>query len=330
MINNKTKGFLLGAIAAASYGMNPLFTLPLYSAGMSVDSVLFYRYALAIVVLGIMMKMQKQSFAIKKADVLPLCIMGLLFSFSSLFLFMSYNYMDAGIASTILFVYPVLVAIIMAVVFKEKVSPVTMFSIALAFVGISLLCKSPGGQTLSLYIQEYSMDRDIKNIVMDKGYVQNTIFELLSRLGIGYEKLEHSPIITMKEGSEIAYKLGSTSCKNLFLCNKRQEYFMLMLPADKKLSAKNVARQIGSPHLSFASAEDMERLLHTYPGAVSVLSLIYDKEKRVQLLIDKGLMNVTYIGCHPCTNTCSLKIKMEDILTVWLPATGHDDMKVIE
>ena len=71
------------------------------------------------------------------------------------------------------------------------------------------------------------MDRDIKNIVMDKGYVQNTIFELLSRLGIGYEKLEHSPIITMKEGSEIAYKLGSTSCKNLFLCNKRQEYFML-------------------------------------------------------------------------------------------------------
>ena len=143
---------------------------------------------------------------------------------------------------------------------------------------------------------------------MDKGYVQNTIFELLSRLGIGYEKLEHSPIITMKEGSEIAYKLGSTSCKNLFLCNKRQEYFMLMLPADKKLSAKNVARQIGSPHLSFASAEDMERLLHTYPGAVSVLSLIYDKEKRVQLLIDKGLMNVTYIGCHPCTNTCSLKI----------------------
>ena len=156
---------------------------------------------------------------------------------------------------------------------------------------------------------------------MDKGYVQNTIFELLSRLGIGYEKLEHSPIITMKEGSEIAYKLGSTSCKNLFLCNKRQEYFMLMLPADKKLSAKNVARQIGSPHLSFASAEDMERLLHTYPGAVSVLSLIYDKEKRVQLLIDKGLMNVTYIGCHPCTNTCSLKIKMEDILTVWLPAT---------
>lgn len=150
MTNNKTKGFIFGAIAAASYGMNPLFTLPLYSAGMSVDTVLFYRYSLAVIVLGIMMKFQKQSFAIKRVDVLPLCIMGLLFAFSSLFLFMSYNYMDAGIASTILFVYPVLVAIIMAVVFKEKVSPITMFSIALAFVGISMLCKSPGGQTLSL------------------------------------------------------------------------------------------------------------------------------------------------------------------------------------
>ena len=150
MTNNKTKGFILGAIAAASYGMNPLFTLPLYSAGMSVDTVLFYRYSLAVIVLGIMMKFQKQSFAINRVDVLPVCIMGLLFAFSSLFLFMSYNYMDAGIASTILFVYPVLVAIIMAVVFKEKVSPITMFSIALAFVGISMLCKSPGGQTLSL------------------------------------------------------------------------------------------------------------------------------------------------------------------------------------
>ena len=109
-MNSKTKGFIYGAIAAASYGMNPLFTLPLYAAGMSVDTVLFYRYFFAVIVLGILMKMQHQSFALRKADILPLVIMGLLFSFSSLLLFMSYNYMDAGIASTILFVYPVMVA----------------------------------------------------------------------------------------------------------------------------------------------------------------------------------------------------------------------------
>ena len=105
-MNNKTKGFIYGAIAAASYGMNPLFALPLYAAGMSVDTVLFYRYAFAVIVLGVLMKLQGQSFTLRKADILPLVIMGLLFSFSSLLLFMSYNYMDAGIASTILFVYP--------------------------------------------------------------------------------------------------------------------------------------------------------------------------------------------------------------------------------
>ena len=120
MTNNRLKGFTYGAVAAASYGMNPLFALPLYGAGMSVDSVLFYRYFFAVVMLGILMKVKKQSFALKKADILPLAVMGLLFSFSSFFLFESYNYMDAGIASTILFVYPVLVAIIMAVFFHEK------------------------------------------------------------------------------------------------------------------------------------------------------------------------------------------------------------------
>ena len=119
-MTNKTKGFIYGAIAAASYGMNPLFALPLYAAGMSVDTVLFYRYFFATIVLGILMKMQHQSFALHKADVLPLVIMGLLFSFSSLLLFMSYNYMDAGIASTILFVYPVMVAVIIRDILQRK------------------------------------------------------------------------------------------------------------------------------------------------------------------------------------------------------------------
>lgn len=148
-MNNKTKGVIYGAIAAASYGMNPLFALPLYSAGMSVDSVLFYRYALAVIILGVLMKVQRQSFALRKENVFPLIIMGLLFSFSSLLLFVSYNYMDAGIASTILFVYPVMVAIIMGVCFKERISFVTLFSILLALSGIALLYKGNGDKPLS-------------------------------------------------------------------------------------------------------------------------------------------------------------------------------------
>ena len=148
-MTNKTKGFIYGAIAAASYGMNPLFALPLYAAGMNVDTVLFYRYFFATIVLGILMKMQHQSFALHKADVLPLVIMGLLFSFSSLLLFMSYNYMDAGIASTILFVYPVMVAVIMGIFFKEKISAITVFSILLALSGIALLYQGDGNKPLS-------------------------------------------------------------------------------------------------------------------------------------------------------------------------------------
>lgn len=147
--NNKTKGFICGAIAAATYGMNPLFTLPLYSEGMTVDSVLFYRYALAVIILGIMMKLKGQSFALKKNEVLPLVTGGLLFSASSLFLFMSYKHMDAGIASTILFVYPVMVAVIMFLVFHEKISAITIFSILLSLTGISLLYQGDGKSTLS-------------------------------------------------------------------------------------------------------------------------------------------------------------------------------------
>ena len=150
MVNQKLKGFTCGALAAATYGMNPLFALPLYAQGMGVDSVLFYRYFFAIILIGILMKVQGQSFALKKSEIVPLAVMGLLFSASSFLLFISYDYMDAGIASTILFIYPVLVAIIMAVFFHEKVSLLTMFSIALAFVGISLLCKGEGGKTLNM------------------------------------------------------------------------------------------------------------------------------------------------------------------------------------
>lgn len=149
MTSHRVKGFAYGALAAASYGLNPLFALPLCGAGMSVDSVLFYRYFFAIIMLGILMKVKKQSFALRKPDIPPLLILGLLFSLSSSFLFESYNYMDAGVASTILFVYPVLVTIIMALFFKEKISLLTLLSITLAFIGISFLYKSGDGKSLN-------------------------------------------------------------------------------------------------------------------------------------------------------------------------------------
>ena len=149
-MNAKAKGYILGSIAAASYGMNPLFALPLYKAGMDPDSVLFFRYLFAIPLLGIMIKARGRSFKIQRRETFPLIIMGLLVALSSLTLFLSYNYMAAGIASTLLFVYPIMVALIMAMVFKEKLALQTIVCMLLALGGIGLLYKSEDGSTLSL------------------------------------------------------------------------------------------------------------------------------------------------------------------------------------
>lgn len=150
------------------------------------------------------------------------------------------------------------------------------------------------------------------------------VFDFLDELHIQYEKLEHPPILTMEEGKEIKRQLNATSCKNLFLYNKQKEYFLLMYPENKRLDSKSISLQIESSHLSFAHQEDMQCLLHTTPGAASVLGLIFDVENRVRLLIDHEIAETEYIACHPCINTCSLKIKMTDLLTVFLPAVKHD------
>ena len=149
-MNVKAKGYALGVIAAATYGMNPLFALPLYEAGMTPESVLFFRYLFAIPVLGAMIKLRGRDFKLKRKEVFPLIIMGLLMALSSLTLFQSYNYMAAGIASTLLFVYPIMVALIMAFLFKEKLTLQTILCIILALGGIALLYKGEDGSTLSL------------------------------------------------------------------------------------------------------------------------------------------------------------------------------------
>ncbi len=147
-MNGKTKGYLLGIIAAATYGMNPLFALPLYQDGVDTDSVLFFRYLFAILIVGTMTKMRGRSLKLSREEIWPLAMMGFLAAFSSLTLFMSYHYMAAGIASTILFVYPILVALIMVAFFKEKLTLQTVLCIILALSGIGLLYKNEQGDTL--------------------------------------------------------------------------------------------------------------------------------------------------------------------------------------
>lgn len=145
----KTKGVICGVIAAVSYGTNPLGALSLYEEGYHVNTVLFYRYGLAALILLFMLLARKESLRISKGELKVVALLGLLFASSSLTLFTSFHYMDAGIASTLLFVYPIMVALLMAIFFKEKISIITWLSISLALTGITLLYDGGGNSNLS-------------------------------------------------------------------------------------------------------------------------------------------------------------------------------------
>lgn len=151
-MKRRTIGLLNGTIAAASYGTNPLFALPLYAGGIGVNSVLFYRYAFAVLIYGLWLKFVKRTaLKITFKEGIALFILGLFFSLSSLTLFEAFKYIEAGIACTILFIYPVLVAIIMMIFFKEKITKTVVFSILLTSVGIGLLYNGKSGITLNLH-----------------------------------------------------------------------------------------------------------------------------------------------------------------------------------
>jgi Ala-tRNA(Pro) deacylase len=149
-------------------------------------------------------------------------------------------------------------------------------------------------------------------------------YDFLDRLNIEYERAEHEPAETMEACLAVDAALGTKMCKNLFLCNRQgTAFYMLLMPGDKPFRTKELSAQIGSARLSFATPENMEKYLDIHPGAVSVMGLMNDTEREVTLLIDEDLLRDDFIGCHPCVNTASLKIRTKDILEVFLPATKH-------
>lgn len=147
------KGLILGAVAAVSYGTNPLFAVPLYAEGMDSGSVLVYRYSIAALILALMMIAGKQSFRLPRKAIVPMIVMGIVFALSSLLLFEAYRHMDVGIASTLLFMEPVFLALIMRFVYGERLSHSTVVSIAICMAGVLLLCNpGPGARATVLGI----------------------------------------------------------------------------------------------------------------------------------------------------------------------------------
>ena len=156
-------------------------------------------------------------------------------------------------------------------------------------------------------------------------------YELLDSLGLEYWRCDHpdANANTMADCLEIDAILEALVCKNLFLCNRQQtQFYLLMMPGDKVFKTKELSSQLGCARLSFASAEKMEEYLDITPGSVSVLGLMNDINNNVQLLVDEDLLKGEYIGCHPCINTSSLKLKREDLFGVLLKSMNHDMITV--
>lgn len=150
-------------------------------------------------------------------------------------------------------------------------------------------------------------------------------YDFLDRLGIQYKRLDHEAAMTMEVCEEIDKALQATICKNLFLCNRQEtDFYLLMMPGDKKFKTKDLSKELGVARLSFAKEEYMQKFLDITPGSVSVLGLMNDTGHRVRLVIDEEVLQGIEVGCHPCINTSSIKFATKDLTDKILPAIEHD------
>ena len=153
------------------------------------------------------------------------------------------------------------------------------------------------------------------------------VYDFLDSLGVRYKRIDHEAAMTMEACEEIDRTLGEGAAigKNLFLCNRQEtEFYLLLIPGEKPFKTKYLSAQIGSSRLSFGKPEYMEKFLDITPGSVSVLGLMNDQEKKVRLLIDEDVLTKPYFACHPCINTSSLRFDMKDLTEKIIPAMGHE------
>lgn len=174
---------------------------------------------------------------------------------------------------------------------------------------------------------ELILEKGSPKDVSDRLDKERRCYELLDSLGLEYFRCDHpeANADTMEACLEIDKILEAVVCKNLFLCNRQHtQFYLLMMPGDKVFKTKELSGQLGCARLSFAEPEYMEKYLDITPGSVSILGLMNDTENAVQLLVDKDILKGEFVGCHPCINTSSLKIKRDDMFGILLKAMHHD------
>ena len=173
----------------------------------------------------------------------------------------------------------------------------------------------------------YSLEKGAPADYSDRLDKEKRCYRLLEKLGIDFWRCDHpdANANTIEACAEIDAVLEATICKNLFLCNRQQtQFYLLMMPGDKVFKTKELSSQLGCARLSFASPEAMEKYLDITPGSVSVLGLMNDADNQVRLLVDEDVLKGEFVGCHPCINTTSLKLYTKDLFEKVLPEMKHD------
>ena len=151
------------------------------------------------------------------------------------------------------------------------------------------------------------------------------VYDFLDGLGVPYQRIDHEAAMPMEACAAVDEVLEATICKNLLLCNRQNTvFYLLMIEGSKHFKTKDLSHQIGSSRLSFAAPEYMEEYLDITPGSLSILGLMNDRENHVQLLIDEDVLKGEYVGCHPCINTTTLRLRTEDLVNKIIPAMGHE------
>lgn len=149
-------------------------------------------------------------------------------------------------------------------------------------------------------------------------------YDFLDGLNVPYDRVDHAPAFHIETCHQVEAVLGAPIAKNLFLCNRQKtQFYLLLLEGDKVFKTKYLSVQLGCSRLSFAEPEDLERLLGVQPGSASLLGLLRDRNNAVRLVLDEPLLQQTYLGLHPCRNTSTLRIAMEDVRSRVIPALGH-------
>ena len=152
---------------------------------------------------------------------------------------------------------------------------------------------------------------------------EEAAFQALEALGIPYDRVDHDHADTIEDCVAIEEYLGAPICKNLVLCNRQKTaFYLLLMDGQKPFRTKELSARIGSSRLSFAPAEEMERLLGVTPGSATILALMNDRDHQVRLILDKSVAEAEFFGCHPCINTSTLRLSMREMREKFLPHLG--------